>query len=95
MENKSYKVVFSFEYQRGNWSYSIVEPELYGSMVQNKVDFEGFLFSRNNNMEVPLGVSVDLYLNPHTQVMEMSRFNGEKIMTEMLIGQKVFPISTY
>ena len=95
MENKSYKVVFSFEYERGNMSYSIVEPEMYGAMVQNKVDFEGFLFSRNNNMEVPLSVTVDLYLNPTTQVMEMSRFNGEKIMTEILIGQRVFAISRY
>ncbi len=67
MENKSYKVVFSFEYERGNMSYSIVEPEMYGAMVQNKVDFEGFLFSRNNNMEIPLSVTVDLYLNPTTQ----------------------------
>jgi hypothetical protein len=95
MENKSYKVVFSFEYERGNMSYSIVEPEMYGAMVQNKVDFEGFLFSRNNNMEIPLSVCIDLYLNPTTQVMEMSRFNGEKIMTEILIGQRVFAISRY
>jgi len=95
MENKSYKVVFSFEYQRGNMSYSIVEPEMYGAMVENKVDFESFLFSRNDNMEVPLSVTVDLYLNPTTQVMEMSRFNGEKIMTEILIGQRVFAISRY
>jgi hypothetical protein len=92
---KVYKIVFSFEYQRGNMSYSIVEPEMYGAMVQNKVDFESFLFSRNDNMEVPLSVTVDLYLNPTTQVMEMSRFNGEKIMTEMLIGQRVFAIATY
>jgi hypothetical protein len=95
MENKSYKVVFSFEYERGNMSHSIVEPEMYGAMVQNKVDLEGFLFSRNNNMEIPLNVSIDLYLNPTTQVMEMSRFNGEKIMTEILIGQRVFAIATY
>ena len=95
MENKSYKVVFSFEYERGNMSYSIVEPEMYGAMVENKVDFESFLFSRNDNMEVPLSVTVDLYLNPTTQVMEMSRFNGEKIMTEILIGQRVFAISRY
>jgi hypothetical protein len=92
---KNYKVVFSFEYQRGNMSYSIVEPEMYGAMVENKVDFESFLFSRNDNMEVPLSVTVDLYLNPTTQVMEMSRFNGEKIMTEILIGQRVFAIATY
>jgi len=95
MENKSYKVVFSFEYERGNMSYSIVEPEMYGAMVENNVDFESFLFSRNDNMEVPLSVTVDLYLNPTTQVMEMSRFNGEKIMTEILIGQRVFAISRY
>jgi hypothetical protein len=92
---KHYKIVFSFEYQRGNMSYSIVEPEMYGAMVENKVDFESFLFSRNDNMEVPLSVTVDLYLNPTTQVMEMSRFNGEKIMTEILIGQRVFAISRY
>jgi hypothetical protein len=92
---KVYKIVFSFEYQRGNMSYSIVEPEMYGAMVENKVDFESFLFSRNDNMEVPLSVTVDLYLNPTTQVMEMSRFNGEKIMTEILIGQRVFAISRY
>ena len=92
---KVYKIVFSFEYQRGNMSYSIVEPEMYGAMVENKVDFESFLFSRNDNMEVPLSVSIDLYLNPTTQVMEMSRFNGEKIMTEILIGQRVFAISRY
>ena len=92
---KNYKIVFSFEYQRGNMSYSIVEPEMYGAMVENKVDFESFLFSRNDNMEVPLSVSIDLYLNPTTQVMEMSRFNGEKIMTEILIGQRVFAIATY
>jgi hypothetical protein len=92
---KNYKIVFSFEYQRGNMSYSIVEPEMYGAMVENKVDFESFLFSRNDNMEVPLSVTVDLYLNPTTQVMEMSRFNGEKIMTEILIGQRVFAISRY
>jgi hypothetical protein len=76
-------------------SYSIVEPEMYGAMVENKVDFESFLFSRNDNMEVPLSVTVDVYLNPTTQVMEMSRFNGEKIMTEILIGQRVFTISRY
>jgi hypothetical protein len=92
---KNYKVVFSFEYQRGNMSYSIVEPEMYGAMVENKVDFESFLFSRNDNMEVPLSVCIDLYLNPTTQVMQMSRFNGEKIMTEILIGQRVFAISRY
>ena len=92
---KHYKIVFSFEYQRGNMSYSIVEPEMYGAMVENKVDFESFLFSRNDNMEVPLSVTVDLYLNTTTQVMEMSRFNGEKIMTEILIGQRVFAISRY
>ena len=92
---KNYKIVFSFEYQRGNMSYSIVEPELYGAMVENKVDFESFLFSRNDNMEVPLSVCIDLYLNPTTQVMQMSRFNGEKIMTEILIGQRVFAISRY
>jgi hypothetical protein len=92
---KVYKIVFSFEYERGNMSYSIVEPEMYGAMVENKVDFESFLFSRNDNMEVPLSVTVDLYLNPTTQVMEMSRFNGEKIMTEILIGQRVFAISRY
>jgi hypothetical protein len=92
---KVYKIVFSFEYQRGNMSYSIVEPEMYGAMVENKVDFESFLFSRNDNMEVPLSVTVDLYLNPTTQVMEMTRFNGEKIMTEILIGQRVFAISRY
>jgi hypothetical protein len=46
-------------------------------------------------MEVPLSVTVDLYLNPTTQVMEMSRFNGEKIMTEIVIGQRVFAIATY
>jgi hypothetical protein len=92
---KNYKIVFSFEYERGNMSYSIVEPEMYGAMVENKVDFESFLFSRNDNMEVPLSVTVDLYLNPTTQVMEMSRFNGEKIMTEILIGQRVFAISRY
>jgi hypothetical protein len=76
-------------------SYSIVEPEMYGAMVENKVDFESFLFSRNDNMEVPLSVCIDLYLNPTTQVMQMSRFNGEKIMTEILIGQRVFAISRY
>ena len=92
---KVYKIVFSFEYERGNMSYSIVEPEMYGAMVENKVDFESFLFSRNDNMEVPLSVTVDLYLNPTTQVMEMSRFNGEKIMTEIVIGQRVFAIATY
>jgi hypothetical protein len=64
-------------------------------MIENKVDFESFLFSRNNNMEVPLSVSVDLYLNPTTQVMEITRFNGEKIMTEIIIGHRVFAISTY
>jgi hypothetical protein len=76
-------------------SYSIVEPEMYGAMVENKVDFDSFLFSRNDNMEVPLSVCIDLYSNPTTQVMEMSRFNGEKIMTEILIGQRVFAISRY
>jgi hypothetical protein len=95
MENKLYKIVFSFEYQRGNMSYSIVEPEMYGAMIANNVDFESFLFSRNDNMEVPLSVTVDVYLNPTTQVMEMTRFNGEKIMTEILIGQRVFTISRY
>ena len=92
---KNYKIVFSFEYQRGNMSYSIIEPELYGKMIENKMDFEGFLFSRNNNMEIPLSVSIDLYLNPQTQVMEVSRFTGEKMLTEMLLGEKVFAISTY
>ena len=92
---KNYKIVFSFEYQRGNMSYSIIEPELYGVMIEKEMDFEGFLFSRNNNMEVPLNVSVDLYLNPQTQVMEISTFSGEKVLTEILLGQKVFAISTY
>lgn len=95
-----YKVVCVIEWSDGHEEHVFWEPELYGKMVTNKIDFNKMFYdtSVNGFKTPPVGVDIGLYENPSLQMIERktgSMETEEVFQQPLLIGKKVIPLAFY